>query len=84
MPEIESPKVRIHSYSSKVNMDEGPFYLLANPDRRLKWCENKNETGWVVFELADIYEINRFVFRDARTVEGNQNVPEYRMFLSPR
>ena len=82
MPEIESPKVRIHSYSSKVNMDEGPFYLFANPDRRLKWCENKNETGWVVFELADIYEINRFVFRDARTVEGNQNVPEYRILVS--
>ncbi len=82
MPEILSPKVRVHSYSSKVNMDEGPFYLLADADRRLKWCENQNETGWVVFELADIYEINRFVFRDARTVEGNQNVPEYRILVS--
>jgi len=82
MPEIQSPKVRIHSYSSKVNMDEGPFYLLADPDRRLKWCENQNETGWVVFELADVYEINRFVFRDAKTVEGNQNVPEYKILVS--
>ncbi len=82
MPEILSPKVRIHSYSSKVNMDEGPFYLLADPGRRLKWCENRNETGWVIFELADVYEINRFVFRDAKTVEGNQNVPEYRILVS--
>lgn len=82
MPEVQSPAVRIHSYSSKVNMDEGPFYLLADPDRRLKWCENQNETGWVIFELADVYELNRFVFRDARTVEGNQNVPEYSILVS--
>ena len=41
-PEIESPKVRVHSYSSKVNMDEGPFYLLADPDQNKKWCETQN------------------------------------------
>ncbi len=81
-PEIESPKVRIHSYSSKVNMDEGPFYLLADPDKYLKWCENQNEIGWVVFELADIYNVNRFVFRDAKTREGNANVPEYWVYAS--
>lgn len=81
-PEIESPKVRVHSYSSKVNMDEGPFYLLADPDQNKKWCETQNETGWVVFELAHEYELNRFVFRDAKTHEGNENVPEYKIYVS--
>ncbi len=81
-PEIESPKVRVHSYSAKINMDEGPYYLLADPDKNLKWCENTNEIGWVVFELADIYNVNRFVFRDAKTKEGNENVQEYWVYAS--
>lgn len=82
MPEIQSPKIRIHSYSAKTNMDEGPFYLLADADRRLKWCDNRSRTGWVIFELADVYDVNRFVFRDARTVEGNQNVSDFRILVS--
>lgn len=81
-PEVQSPAVRVHSYSSKVNMDEGPFYLLADPGLGLKWCETQNEEGWVVFELADVYDVNRFVFRDVKTKEGNENVPEYWVHVS--
>lgn len=74
----------IHSSSGETNGGESAFNLLYThmfPDK--KWCEDKNEKPWVVFELTDYYNIERFVFRDACTKEqGNGNVPEYWIYAS--
>ncbi|MDL2257017.1 discoidin domain-containing protein [Bacteroidales bacterium OttesenSCG-928-I14] len=48
-----------------------------------KWCENKNENPWVIFELNDYYNIDKLVFRDVAPYEsGNGNVPEYWVYIS--
>ena len=80
--EIESPKVRIHSYSGQVNQNESAYNLFADPSQYIKWCDNKSTEPWVIFELADTYLLDRFVFRDSKTVEGNNNVHEYRIHTS--
>ena len=80
--EIESPKVHIHSYSSQVGEGEAAYSLFADPTKYIKWCDNASTTPWVVFELGDIYLLDRFVFRDSKTVEGNNNVYEYWIYTS--
>lgn len=80
--EIQSPAVHIHSYSAQVGENESAFSLLADPTERIKWCDNKSTHPWVIFELADIYSIDRFTFRDSQTVEGNNNVNNYTISVS--
>ncbi len=80
--EIESPKARIHSYSSQVSESESAYCLFAQPSKNIKWCDNKSTMPWVIFELTDTYLLDRFVFRDSKTVEGNNNVNEYWIYTS--
>lgn len=81
-PEIESPQVRIQSYSAQVGENEAAYCLFEEPEKYVKWCDNKSTEPWVIFELADVYEVDRFVFRDSKTVEGNNNVHSYRIYTS--
>lgn len=76
--------VSIHSSSGETKQEESTFNLLYThvyPGK--KWCEDENENPWVVFELADYYNIERIIFRDACTHEPlNGNVPEYWIYVS--
>lgn len=74
----------IHSYSGKAADGEHPFYLFYSQiDPGKKWCEISNERPWVIIELADFYNIDRIVWRDATTREPqNGNVPEYWVYAS--
>ena len=81
-PEIDSPQVRIHSYSAQVGNNEAAYCLFEEPGKGVKWCDNKSTNPWVIFELADVYMVDRFVFRDSKTVEGNNNVHSYRIYVS--
>lgn len=76
--------VSIHSCSGQVKPEEGAFNLLYNQiDSKKKWCEDKNEHPWVIFELSDVYSIRKLVFRDVAPFEtGNGNVPEYWIYVS--
>ncbi|MDR1683151.1 MAG: discoidin domain-containing protein [Candidatus Symbiothrix sp.] len=76
--------VSIHSFSSQTKGSEGAFNLLYHHiDRNKKWCDDKTTKPWVVFELTDYYNIEKFVFRDvAPYEEGNGNVPEYWLYTS--
>lgn len=81
--------VNIYSCSGKASDSESPYKLLLSKDeiknnKSNKWCY-KGDDPWVIFSLPAIYSINKFGFRDGRTVEtGNEvyNIPEYRVFVS--
>ena len=74
----------IHSYSGCTNSDESPFYLnYSYVDGRKKWCDISTDHPWVIFELTDYYQLNRFTWRDVSPYEkGNGNVPEYWIYTS--
>lgn len=76
--------VSIHSSSGSANSGESAFNLLyTHIDSKKKWCDNVNENPWVVFELTDVYAIDKLAFRDVSPYEnGNGNVPEYWIFVS--
>ncbi|MDR2626891.1 MAG: discoidin domain-containing protein [Dysgonamonadaceae bacterium] len=72
---------RIHSSSGQTNESESAFNLLYGYLNTRKWCENKSQNPWVIFELTDYYNIEKTVFRDVAPYEsGNGNVPEYRIY----
>lgn len=74
---------RIHSGSGQTKESEGPFNLLYSYLNPRKWCEDKSENPWVIFELTDYYKIEKTVFHDVAPYEsGNGNVPEYRIYTS--
>lgn len=65
-----------------MNEAESAFNLLYI-DETKKWCEDKSKNPWVIFELADYYDINKVSFRDVAPYEsGNGNVPEYWIYMS--
>ena len=71
----------IYASSGQVNDGESAFNLLYIDGK--KWCEDKTENPWVIFELTDYYDINKLVFRDVAPYEdGNGNVPEYWIYTS--
>ena len=73
----------IHSSSGQVNSSEAAFNLLYSYLSPIKWCEDKNQNPWVIFELTDYYNIEKTVFRDVSPYErGNGNVPEYWIYTS--
>lgn len=81
--------VNIYSCSGKASDSESPYKLLLSKDeiknnKSNKWCY-KGDDPWVIFSLPAIYSINKFGFRDGRTVEAGDevyNIPEYRVFVS--
>lgn len=79
--------VSIHSCSGQASVAESAFNLLYNisdgDDSRKKWTNTSNLFPWVVFELTDIYLIDKIVFRDAKLFEPTKgNVPQYRIEVS--
>lgn len=81
--------VNIYACSGRTSDTENPFKLLLSADeikgnKSNKWAYNGADP-WVIFSLPAIYSINKFGFRDGRTVEtGNEvrNLPEYKVFVS--
>lgn len=81
--------VNIYACSGKASNDEHAYKLLLSADKiqnnkSNKWAYKGND-GWVIFSLPAIYSINRFGFRDGRTVEtgdGVYNLPEYKVYVS--
>lgn len=80
---IGKKKALIHSSSGQTKATESSFNLLYSYLNPIKWCEDKNENPWVIFELNDYYNIEKTVFRDVAPYEnGNGNVPEYWIYSS--
>ena len=73
----------IHS-SGRTNDNEHEFYLNTREETRgKKWCDNKTDKPWVIWEFTDYYKINRFWFEDARNHEpGSQNTPDWKLEYS--
>lgn len=77
--------VSIHSYSSQTRNEEGPTNLLlpeanANED---KWCDNTTPQPWVIFELSNYYNVDKFVISDCNVFEkGYGNIIEYKIFVT--
>jgi hypothetical protein len=80
--------VNIHSYSGKANDKENPYKLLigeplnTNGDKSNKWCDNTNETPWVIFSLTDIYHIDSIAFRDGLLMNDVANASSYSVYVS--
>jgi hypothetical protein len=79
--------VGIHSCGGQVKAEEGAYNLLYNAAEgagsKKKWCNTSNLYPWVVFELSDIYTIDKLIFRDVKPYESNcGNVPEYWVYVS--
>lgn len=74
----------IHSCSGHTNDGEHEFFLNTRhwmPGK--KWCDNKTEHPWVIWEFTDYYKINRFWFEDARNHEpGSKNTPDWKLEYS--
>jgi predicted GH43/DUF377 family glycosyl hydrolase len=79
---LGNKKVSIYASSGETNAGESAFNLLCF-EKQNKWCEDKTQNPWVIFELNDYYDINKLVFRDVAPYEsGNGNVPEYWIYTS--
>lgn len=79
--------VNIHSYSGSTSVNNGAFNLLYNHSdgagSSKHWANNNQWYPWVVFELIDNYDIDKIIFRDAKTQSAeNANVPEYHISVS--
>lgn len=77
---------RVHSSSGSFNSNEATENLLLDKtipaNKTKKWC-NASGADWVIIELSDYYDIDRFFIEDCRTREpGNPNVPEYSIYVS--
>ncbi|MDR1681904.1 MAG: hypothetical protein LBS25_00730, partial [Candidatus Symbiothrix sp.] len=77
----------VYAFNGQTKADEGAFNLLYNASEgsssTKKWCNNSRVYPWVVFELTDIYAIDKIVFRDVKPYESNfGNVPEYWVYVS--
>lgn len=79
--------VSIHSYSYQTKHEEGPANLLFadQSDKEDKWCDNKSEMPWVVFELSDYYDVDKFVIRDVCVREKNNgNIADYQIYVTTK
>lgn len=77
--------VSIHSYSAQTKHQEGPANLLIGDygSGDDKWCDNTSETPWVIFELTDYYNLDKFVITDARIREkDNGNIATYKIYVT--
>lgn len=79
--------VSIHSCGGQTKAEEGAYNLLYNAsdgeNSRKKWVNTSNLFPWVVFELTDIYAIEKIVFRDVKSFEpAYGNIPQYRIEVS--
>lgn len=79
--------VSVHSFSSQTNPSEGATNLLipdmsSNSD---KWCDASSAQPWVIFELSNYYNIDKFVITDAQIRElSNGNIAEYKIFVTDK
>lgn len=79
--------VSIHSFSAQTNPNEGATNLLipdiaTNTD---KWCDASTAQPWVILELSNYYDIDKFVITDARIRElNNGNFSEYKIFVTDK
>lgn len=81
--------VNIYSCSGKATGDESAYKLLLAKDeigtnKKNKWAY-KGDNPWVIFSLPAIYSINKFGFRDGKTLETGSdvyNIPEYKLYVS--
>ena len=73
----------VHSSSGQSKDSESAFNLLYSHLGSRKWCDDKNENPWVIFELNDYYQIEKTAFKDVAPYEsGNGNIPEYWIYTS--
>lgn len=76
---------RIHSVSGGFN-NEGPENLLLDKNvagnGNKKWCFNSAD-NFVIIELSDYYDVDKFVIEDCKTREpNNPNLSEYYIYVS--
>lgn len=83
--------VDIHSWSGYNSSDENPFKLLIGEgaiqnNGANKWCDTSggaDSWSWVIFELIDIYAIDKIVWRDGDYRENiDENSNEYKISVS--
>ncbi|OJV33285.1 MAG: hypothetical protein BGO29_06235 [Bacteroidales bacterium 36-12] len=83
----EKQVVSIHTYSSHTKWQEGAINMLF-PDANVnedKWCDNSSAEPWVIFELANYYNIDKFEITDAQIREKtNGNIQEYKIFVTTK
>lgn len=79
---IGQQTVSIHSFSGQSNETNNVHNLLL-ADNTKKWTDNQSDKPWVIFDLTDVYSLDRLVFKDAKSQEttGN-NVPEFWFYTS--
>lgn len=81
--------LNVYACSGKATDKENAYKLLLRKDQignntNNKWADNSAHP-WVIFSLPAIYSINKFGFRDGRTVETGSdvyNIPEYKVYVS--
>lgn len=72
----------IYGSSGRVNASEDPYNILDS-DRTTKWCYNGNiAKPYVIVELTDVYNVDRFDIYDSRTMENFDNSDEYTISVS--
>lgn len=77
----------IYAFSSEVSAAEGAYNMLYNAtdglNSKKKWCDNLSYYPYIIYELADIYEVDKFVLRDVKPYEAEYgNVPEYWIYVT--
>jgi hypothetical protein len=78
--------VSIHSSSGQVNTEENAANLLVTntTGNNTKWCQTDFDQPWVIFELSDYYNVDKFVFEDVVPFEGSgyANVEGYQIYVT--
>ncbi|MDR1120540.1 MAG: discoidin domain-containing protein, partial [Dysgonamonadaceae bacterium] len=76
--------VSIHSSSGQAAAGENAINLLiANTTgNNTKWCDNTNAQPWVIFELLDYYNVDKFVYEDVTPFEAKANVDGYQIYVT--
>ncbi len=76
---------RIHSVSGGFNNEGAENMLLdknVSGNGNKKWCYN-SANNFVIIELSDYYDVDKFVIEDCKTREpGNPNLSEYYIYVS--
>lgn len=79
--------VSIHSFSAQTKPSEGAVNMLI-PDMATdddKWCDASTAQPWTIFELSNIYDLDKFVITDAQIREAkNGNIAEYKIFVTTK
>lgn len=75
---------RIHSASGGFTNEGAENVLLDKSvpaNKNKKWCYNSKD-NWVIVELSDFYDVDKFTIEDCRTRESEPNFPEYYIYVS--